>query len=243
MSVAIACLVYVASFYLIRLFYPVSLHHLDGYIGAMLFVIPGFPFITSGLDISKLDMRSGLERMAYAIMIIVVATAVGWVMALLLNLHPQNFENLGLTPVVLTLLRLLASFCGVFGFSIMFNSKISMATIAGISGAIANTLRLSLVDWSNVPPAVAAFIGAFVAGMLASIIRRKIGFPRIAITVPSIVIMVPGLYMYRAMFNLGLTSLNAGALWMVQALMIVICLPLGLIAARILMDKDWRHAG
>jgi len=55
--------------------------------------------------------------------------------------------------------------------------------------------------------------------------------------------MVPGLYMYRAMFNLGLTSLNAGALWMVQALMIVICLPLGLIAARILMDKDWRHAG
>ena len=43
-SVAIACLVYVASFYLIRLFYPVSLHHLDGYIGAMLFVIPGFPF-------------------------------------------------------------------------------------------------------------------------------------------------------------------------------------------------------
>lgn len=242
-AVAVACAVYVGSFYLIRLFYPVSLHHLDGYIGAMLFVIPGFPFITSGLDISKLDMRSGLERMAYAIMIIVVATAVGWVMALILNLHPQNFEKLGLTPLVLTLLRLVASFCGVFGFSIMFNSKITMATVAGISGAIANTLRLSLVDWSNVPPAVAAFIGAFVAGMLASIIRRKTGFPRIAITVPSIVIMVPGLYMYRAMFNLGLTSLNAGAFWMVQALMIVICLPLGLIAARILMDKDWRHAG
>jgi uncharacterized membrane protein YjjB (DUF3815 family) len=93
----------------------------------------------------------------------------------------------------------------------MFNSKVSMATVAGLSGAVANTLRLSLVNWSNVPPAVAAFIGAFVAGMLASIIRRKIGFPRIAITVPSIVIMVPGLYMYRALFKLGLTSLNAGA--------------------------------
>ena len=45
-AVAVACAVYVGSFYLIRLFYPVSLHHLDGYIGAMLFVIPGFPFIT-----------------------------------------------------------------------------------------------------------------------------------------------------------------------------------------------------
>ena len=86
-------------------------------------------------------MRSGLERMAYAIMIIVVATAVGWIMALILNLHPQNFEKLNLAPLVLTLLRLIASFCGVFGFSIMFNSKISMATVAGLSGAVANTLR------------------------------------------------------------------------------------------------------
>lgn len=65
-AVAVACCVYVLVFYLIRLFYPISLRHLDGYIGACLFVIPGFPFITSGLDISKLDMRSGLERMAYA---------------------------------------------------------------------------------------------------------------------------------------------------------------------------------
>ena len=74
-------------------------------------------------------------------------------------------------------------------------------------------------------------------------IRKKVGYPRIALTVPSIVIMVPGLYMYRAMFNLGITSINEGALWGVKALMIVIALPLGLITARIIADKDWRHAG
>ena len=77
--------------------------------------------------------------------------------------------------------------------------------------------------------------------MLASIIRNKVGFPRIALTVPSIVIMVPGLYMYRAMFNFGMTNINIGAYWITEALMIVAALPLGLLTARILTDKKWRH--
>ena len=76
----------------------------------------------------------------------------------------------------------------------------------------------------------------------ASIVRKKVGFPRIAITVPSIVIMVPGLYMYRAVFNFGITNINIGAYWIVEALMIVVALLLGLLAARILTDKKWRHA-
>lgn len=54
--------------------------HQEGYIGAMLFVIPGFPLITAGLDIAKLDMRSGIERLSYAVSIIVMATLVGWML-------------------------------------------------------------------------------------------------------------------------------------------------------------------
>ena len=40
----------------------------------MLFIIPGFPFITSGIDLAKLDMRSGMERLTYALIIVLVAT-------------------------------------------------------------------------------------------------------------------------------------------------------------------------
>ncbi len=242
-GVLVACCVYALAFYISNLFMRVSARHLDGYIGAMLFVIPGFPFITSGLDISKVDMRSGLERMAFASMIIVVATAVGCIIALVLHLHPQDFLPLNLEPVILTILRLFASFCGVFGFSIMFNTEVKMAMLAAVFGAIANTMRLSLVDFVNWPPALAAFLGAFLAGILASIVRKKIGYPRIALTVPAIVIMVPGLYMYRAMFNLTLASFVQGEIWSIKALLIVISLPLGLITARILTDPKWRHAG
>lgn len=57
----------------------------------MLFIIPGFPFITSGIDLAKLDMRSGLERLTYAIIIITVATMTAWIMALILKLQPWIF--------------------------------------------------------------------------------------------------------------------------------------------------------
>ena len=207
----------------------------------MLFVIPGFPFITSGLDLSKLDMRSGLERLAYAVMIIIVATLVGWLVAMLVHLKPENFEPLALSPLMLFLLRLPASFCGVFGFSIMFNSTPKMAATAGVIGAIANTLRLELVDYNVMPAGAAAFLGALTAGILASFVRDRLGYPRISLTVPAIVIMVPGLYLYRAMYNMGLTSISVGALWITKALLIIVFLPLGLIAARILGDPKWRH--
>lgn len=242
-AVAVACLSYLLALSLMQLTFNVSSRHEAGYIGAMLFIIPGFPFITSGLDISKLDMRSGLERMTYAIAIITVATLVGWIVALMVNLRPENFQALPLSALMIFLLRLPASFCGVFGFSIMFNSTPKMAAIAGCIGAIANTLRLELTDLTGIPAGAAAFLGALVAGLLASIVKRKIQYPQISITVPSIVIMVPGLYMYRAMYNIGLTSISVGTLWMTKALMIVVFLPMGLIAARILTDSKWRHNG
>ena len=91
------------------------------------------------------------------------------------------------------------------------------------------------------PAGAAAFLGALTAGVLASFVRDRLGYPRISLTVPAIVIMVPGLYLYRAMYNMGLTSIGVGALWITKALLIIVFLPLGLIAARILGDPKWRH--
>ena len=226
-AVAVACLSYLLALSLMQLIFNVSSRHEAGYIGAMLFIIPGFPFITSGLDISKLDMRSGLERLTYAVAIITVATLVGWIVALMVNLRPENFAPLSLSTMALFLLRIPASFCGVFGFSIMFNSTPKMAATAGCIGAVANTLRLELTDLTGIPAGAAAFLGALVAGLLASVVKRKIHYPQISITVPSIVIMVPGLCMYRAMYNIGLTSISVGTLWMTKALLIVVFLPMG----------------
>ena len=58
---------------------------------------------------------------------------------------------------------------------------------------------------------------------------------------PSIVIMVPGLYMYEAVYYLGQFNSAAALDWTFRALLVVVCLPIGLAAARILTDRGWRY--
>lgn len=240
-SVSLACLVYAGLLKIGEVLFGISIQHEAGYICAMLFIIPGFPFITSGIDLAKLDMRSGTERLMYALIIILVATMSAWIMALLLQLKPVDFIRISLPVKLWIVFRFLASFCGVFGFSIMFNSPIRLASASALIGAVANTLRLELVDLAGMPPAAAAFIGALTAGLFASMIKNKAGYPRISLTVPSIVIMVPGLYLYRGFYNLGIMSLSTAASWFAAAILIIAALPLGLIFARILTDRTFRY--
>lgn len=240
-SVAAACCVYVGTIKIFELTLHIPSTHQVGYICAMLFIIPGFPLITGGIDLAKQDMRSGIERLAYALLIIMIATAMGWAAAYLLHFHPDDFQPLPLGDLSMFLLRLLFSFLGVFGFSLMFNSPRRLALTAAAVGMCANTLRLELVDLTSMPAELAAFIGALTAGLIASVINKKIGRPRISITVPSIVIMVPGLYMYRGVYYIAMSNITDGALWLTRAAVIVIALPFGLVVARLLTDRHFRN--
>ena len=249
-GVATACVCYLAALTFLAHFDPAAMNHEAGYIGAMLFVIPGFPLITAGLDIAKLDMRSGIERLVYAISVITVATLIGWLVAEVVGLSPSDFAPQGLGPAALTLLRLAMSFVGVFGFSVMFNSPVQMAATAGVIGAVSNTLRLTLVDLptivpalglaSGCPPEAAAFIGAIASGLLAHAAEHWTSYPRIGLTVPSIVIMVPGLYLYRAMYYMCVFDTANMLAWFVRAVLIVAFLPVGLGVARTFTDPRWR---
>lgn len=239
-SVALACLAAVCGYLLLERLFGLSPLHESAYACAMLFIIPGFPLITGGIDLAKSDMRSGIERISYALVIITTATFTGWVVATLAGFAPGDLQGVALDPLVRALLRLAMSFVGVFGFSQMFNSTPRMAASAASIGAVSNTLRLELVDLAGCAPSLASFLGALVAGLLASAVQRRVGYPRISLTVPSIVIMVPGLYMYRAVYNLALGNSADGASWLFNAAFMVLALPLGLIVARALTDRRFR---
>lgn len=240
-GVAVSCVTYLLWLLFLSQWMADAMSHEAGYIGALLFVIPGFPLITSGFDLFQSEMRSGIERLAYALTIILTGTAVGWLVATTVLLYPDDFVPLGLSPVTLTALRLVFSFAGVYGFSVMFNSTPGMCVMASLIGSVSNTLRLSLVDFASMPPEAAALCGAFLAGILAAACKARTSIPRTAITVPSIVIMVPGLYMYRAVYYMGTFQPTDAVDWLIRAAMIVIFLPIGLIAARVLTDARWRR--
>lgn len=240
-GVAVAHIVYVVSILAGEVFLDLPPTHHAGYICAMLFIIPGFPLITGGLDLAKLDIRSGVERIIYATMIIAVATFVGWAAAFIFRFNPEDFQPLNISWPVKMALRAVMSFIGVYGFSLMFNSTRKMAAVAGIIGMIANVTRLQLGDVYGIHIAMGAFIGATIAGLLASVVNKRVGVPRISLTVPSIVIMVPGMFMYKAVYFIGLDDISVGGVWLTKALLTVIALPLGLVFARVLTDSDFRH--
>ena len=241
-SVAAACTAYVLFIKLAELIFGISDIHQAGYICSMLFIIPGFPLITGGIDLAKLDLRSGLERITYALIIIVTATMTGWAAATVFRFAPANFEEQQIEPLMMLVFRLITSFLGVYGFSLMFNSPRRIAATAGCIGMIANTLRLELIDFADMPVGAAAFIGALSAGLMASALKKWIGWPRITLTVPSIVIMVPGMFMYKGIYYIVLNDIATGGLWLTKAFLIVLALPLGLIAARILTDNNFRKS-
>ena len=89
-------------------------------------------------------------------------------------------------------------------------------------------------------PEAAAFLGAIVSGLLAHLAERWTSYPRISLTVPSIVIMVPGLYLYRAMYYMCVFDTASMLSWFVRAVLIVAFLPVGLGIARTLTDPRWR---
>ena len=240
-AVAVACLIYLLALRALGAVDPSAWIHQAGYIGAMLFVIPGFPLITGGLDIARFQFASGIQRLTYAFTIITLACLTGWMVAKVVGLYPSDFMPQGLDPLLTCVIRLAMSFVGVFGFSVMFNSTPRMCLSAALIGMVSNTTRLELIDLAGMPPEAAALVGAIISGLLASVVGLRYTLPRISLTVPSIVIMVPGLYMYRAMYYLGDFAMTDALSWGLRAIIIILCLPIGLAIARVLTDPNWRY--
>ncbi|RSX54574.1 putative threonine/serine exporter [Bifidobacterium dolichotidis] len=247
--VAVAAIACEATLKGIGIFVPSALHRDTAYIGAMLFVIPGFPLITGGLDMAKIDFPSGVQRIAYVCCIILMATLAGWIVASAVHLSPSGFDRMELNPWLVAALRAVFSFLGVWGFSVLFNSPQRMCLVAATIGMIANTIRLESITY-GMSPELAALICATLAGLLATVWRSSVrkgllaphlGYPRICLTVPSIVIMVPGLYMYQAMYELGQFNTLPALNWCFRAFMVIICLPIGLAMARVITDRSWRY--
>ena len=213
----------------------------SGYICAMLFLIPGFPFITSVLDLAKLDMRSGVERLMYSVTVVAVATAFAWVFASLFNLTPEGTMSLTMDPWLHAALRFIACFIGIFCITMLFNSPYRIALAAAIVGAVANTLRLELIALTSIPVPIAAFIGAFTAGILSALAVRVTGFPRACVTIGALMISVPGVSMYQSVYYLGSGNVTLGIAPFVSAISVIFATALGVLFAKYITDRKFRY--
>jgi uncharacterized membrane protein YjjP (DUF1212 family) len=189
--------------------------HPAGFISSVLFLVPGFPLVAALLDLLQHQTAAAVTRMAYGIMIFLAATfglsiIVGIVK---IDFSPQSALEMAY-PITLVL-RAVASFIGGCGFAMLFNNSKRTAIAVGVLAMVGNELRLGLYD-AGMMLAPATFFGALAVGLLAAHVDWRLDVPRIAVTVPGIIIMVPGVYAFEMIvfFNRGqmLEALQATAL-------------------------------
>jgi uncharacterized membrane protein YjjP (DUF1212 family) len=178
--------------------------HPAGFMSSVLFLVPGFPLVAALLDLLEHQTVAAFSRFAYGIMMFLAATfglsiIVGIVR---IDLSPHPAVELGYWLTLL--LKGVASFVGGYGFALLFNSSARAALAVGLLALAANEFRLILVD-AGMALAPATFFGALAIGLAALLLDRRLNVPRITITVPSIIIMVPGVYAFETIvfFNRG----------------------------------------
>jgi uncharacterized membrane protein YjjP (DUF1212 family) len=213
--------------------------HAAGFIFSVLFLVPGFPLVAGLLDSVQHQTMAAVGRLAYAAMILLAAAIGLSAVAAIAGIAVVPAPALpgGLEPLPLVL-RALASFAGGVAFAVLYNSPLVTLLAVGAMSLAGNELRLALHDL-GLALAPATFFGALLVGLIATLARHRLHLPRIVLTVPSIIIMTPGLFAFQAivMVNQGAAqpAIIAGA----TCFFIVGAMAMGLVAARFLTERRW----
>ena len=210
--------------------------HTAGLISSVLFLIPGFPLVAALLDLLKYQTLAAVTRFAHSAMILLAAIFGLSLVVAVIGFDVSPPPKLELSEPLKLLLRAFASFAGGCGFAILYNSSSRAVFAVGLLALGANEFRLALHD-AGMMLATATFLGALAVGLVASIAHRRLKEPRIAITVPSAIIMVPGLYAVEmiVLFNQGhtLDSLQAAA----SFTFVIGGMAIGLAVARLMSER------
>jgi uncharacterized membrane protein YjjP (DUF1212 family) len=210
-----------------------------GFISSVLFLVPGFPLVASLLDLLQHQTVAGVARLFYGTLLLLAAAFGLSLVAAIAGLSPAPAVATTHGVDLLTVLwRAVASFVGGCGFAILYNGTSRTVLAVGVLSLLGNDLRLSLHDLGlALPPAT--FLGALAVGLLASLVREDLNDPRIALTVPGIIIMTPGLYAFQTIVFLNqgdvLVAIRAGA----ACMFIVGAMAMGLAAARFMSERRW----
>ena len=216
-----------------------ALAHAVGFISSVLFLVPGFPLVAALLDLVQHQTTAGVARLFYAILLTLAAALGLSLVAALADLAaaPAGAPQ-GLDPMTV-LWRAGVCFAGGCGYGILFNNPLRTVAVVGLLTMVGNELRLGLHDLGlGLPPAT--FFGALAVGLLASLVREPLHVPRITLTVPSIIMMTPGLYAFQTIVFLNQGRMTDAMAAAAVCTFAIGAMATGLVAARFLTTRRWR---
>ncbi len=117
------------------------------------------------------------------------------------------------------LVQIIGAFFAVVSLSVVFGVPKKFILYSGIAGTVGQMIYF-LIIFLNGSRLIAVFAGAVVVALLAHIMARIFKAPVTVFLIPGIILTVPGLDMYRAVYNLIIGQNNLAQIHMLQALKI-----------------------
>ena len=235
----VAACVYILCVYLAQKYMGIEPTHQAGFISALLFLVPGFPLVTGIIDLVRHDFAGGIQRIVYVAMLVVSAGVAVWSISKVFNWSVTPEYVVSLPAYIHFPLRFFTSFVAAFGFAMLFNSPPKVCAAAALIGAVINTGRIALAVELGMPVPAAVGLAALCAGLLAAAAAAKTRYSRVTLSVPAVVIMIPGVPLYRS-----LTYLNNGQTMdaleqLFTVLFTIVAIGIGLAVSRMLTDRAW----
>ena len=173
-----------------------------------LFIVPGVPLINFVSDMLDSHFEMGLNR-ALNTLLMVAAMSFGIAVAIKVCGIDNFVKDLSMTPHNSYLSYATAAAISAMGFSMIFNIPKRLLPVVAVGGIIAvctrNFVNLGPSN-NNVGLDQGLIIGSLVGSSLISIICIKavhvFHTPHHILSIPSVIPMVPGVLMYRALFGL-----------------------------------------
>lgn len=213
-----------------------------------LFIVPGVPLINFVSDMLTGYTQIGLTR-AINTLLMVLAMAFGIAFAIDVSGIDNFVTDLNMTPHHEYWEFSLAAAISAMGFSMIFNIPRRLLWVVAVGGIIAvctrNFVNLGPSN-GNVGLDQGLIIGSFVGSALVSMICTKamhwFHTPHHCLSIPSVIPMIPGVLMYRALFAIidmhGIVGEVTVAMHNgIRASLIILCIALGVAIPNIFVRR------
>ena len=235
----IAASAYILCVYLAQKYMGIDPTHQAGFISALLFLVPGFPLVTGIIDLVRHDFAGGIQRIVYVAMLVVSAGVAVWSISKVFNWSVTPEYVVSLPAYIHFPLRFFTSFVAAFGFAMLFNSPPKVCAAAALIGAVINTGRIALAVELGMPVPAAVGLAALCAGLLAAAVAAKTRYSRVTLSVPAVVIMIPGVPLYRSLTYLNNGQTMEALEQLSTVLFTIVAIGIGLAISRMLTDRAW----
>ena len=235
----VAASVYILCVYLAQKYMGIEPTHQAGFISALLFLVPGFPLVTGIIDLVRHDFAGGIQRIVYVAMLVVSAGVAVWSISEAFNWSVTPVYVVSLPAYIHFPLRFFTSFVAAFGFAMLFNSPPKVCAAAALIGAVINTGRIALAVELGMPVPAAVGLAALCAGLLAAAVAAKTRYSRVTLSVPAVVIMIPGVPLYRSLTYLNNGQTMEALEQLSTVLFTIVAIGIGLAISRMLTDRAW----